>query len=269
VHGNLTAYQAVLDDIEARGITRVVSLGDHLGKGPRGSACVAMTQQRCEAAVLGNWEAFLTSGEPVQPLGRWARDEVTPEQLAWLAALPFCHDLVLSGRRVRLFHASAGSVFTRVSYDHTWEEFHAMFVPTTATGPGPAPHVVGCGDIHGTYLQSDENKTLFNVGSVGNPLDATTASYAVLEGVADADSGPFSIAFTRVAYDIEAEIRVAAAVGMPEAAEYAVIVKSWARSRSTRASPIATAGVSTPPPEVSGSRARQSADSPSMTAVAA
>ncbi|MEP6797553.1 MAG: metallophosphoesterase family protein [Lapillicoccus sp.] len=221
VHGNLTAYQAVLDDITARGITRVISLGDHIGKGPRGSACVALTQQRCEAAVLGNWEAFLTSGGPVQPVGRWAREEVTPEQLAWLAGLPFCHDLVLSGRRVRLFHASAGSVFDRVSYDHTWEEFHAMFVPTPATGDGPAPDVVGCGDIHGTYLQGDDNKTLFNVGSVGNPLDAPTASYAVLEGLPDAGSGPFSIAFTRVAYDIEAEIAIAAQVGMPEVEEYA------------------------------------------------
>lgn len=305
VHGNLTAYQAVLDDIDARGITRVISLGDHLGKGPRGSACVALTQERCEAAVQGNWEAFLTNGEPVAPLAAWARDEVTSEQLAWLAALPFCHDLVLSGRRIRLLHASAAGVFTRISYDHTWEEFHAMFTVTEATGPGPTPDVVGCGDIHGTYLQGDEDKTLFNVGSAGNPLDATTASYAVLEGVADADSGPFSVAFVRVAYDIEAEVAVAAASGMPRGAgvcrraaagdlprlsedagarhdprlsiarlarsysRSSVIVKSRARSRSTRASPIATAGVSTPPPEVSGSSARLSADSPSITAVAA
>ncbi len=68
VHGNLTAYQAVLADIEARGITRVVSLGDHIGKGPRGSACVALTQQRCQAAVQGNWEAFLTRpGDELSP----------------------------------------------------------------------------------------------------------------------------------------------------------------------------------------------------------
>ncbi len=36
VHGNVTAYEAVLADIDARGITRVVNLGDVVGKGPRG-----------------------------------------------------------------------------------------------------------------------------------------------------------------------------------------------------------------------------------------
>ena len=223
VHGNLTAYVAVLADIEARGITRVVSLGDHIGKGPRGSACVALTQQRCQAAVQGNWEAFLTRpGDELSPGARWWHDELSDDDLAWLAALPFCHDLVLSGRRVRLLHASATSVFNRVSYNHTWEQFHGMFLRTRATGDGPAPDVVGCGDLHGTYLQGDEERTLFNVGSVGNPLDATTASYAVLEGVAGADSGPFSVAFVRVSFDVEAEIAAATELGMPQLEEYAV-----------------------------------------------
>lgn len=89
--------------------------------------------------------------------------------------------------------------------------------------PTPLPDVVGCGDIHGTYLQGDENRTLFNVGSVGNPLDATTASYAVLEGIVDSTAAaPFGIQFVRVPYDIEAEIAAATDLGMPELDEYAV-----------------------------------------------
>jgi predicted phosphodiesterase len=40
IHGNVTALRAVLADIEARGITRVVNLGDVVGKGPRGSEAV-------------------------------------------------------------------------------------------------------------------------------------------------------------------------------------------------------------------------------------
>ncbi len=42
VHGNLTAFEAVLADIEARGITRVFNLGDVVGKGPRGSEAIAL-----------------------------------------------------------------------------------------------------------------------------------------------------------------------------------------------------------------------------------
>lgn len=51
VHGNLTAYRAVLDDLERRGITRVLNLGDLVGKGPRGAECIELTQERCEVTV--------------------------------------------------------------------------------------------------------------------------------------------------------------------------------------------------------------------------
>lgn len=226
VHGNLTAYEAVLADIDARGITRVVNLGDTVGKGPRGSACVALTQQRCEATVQGNWEVFLTGADYEGP-ALWWRDELDPQQQRWLAGLPFHHDLVLSGRRVRMLHASPQGVFNRVSYRHTPEQYAGMFLNTEHTGDGPAPSCVLYGDIHGTYLEGDDNQTLVNVGSVGNPLDATTASYVVLEGVADSMApAPFGVQFVRVPFDTEAEIAVAEASGMPEAREYAVELRT-------------------------------------------
>ena len=40
VHGNLTALEAVLADIDSRGITRIFNLGDYVGKGPRGRQVV-------------------------------------------------------------------------------------------------------------------------------------------------------------------------------------------------------------------------------------
>ena len=46
VHGNVTALEAVLADIQARGITRVVNLGDVIGKGPRGSERYGWSVQR-------------------------------------------------------------------------------------------------------------------------------------------------------------------------------------------------------------------------------
>jgi predicted phosphodiesterase len=225
VHGNLTAYEAVLADIDARGISRIVNLGDNVGKGPRGAACVRLTRDRCEATVQGNWEAFLSTGadEPAA----WWWDELGPDEQEWLAALPFHHDIVLSGRRVRMLHASPQGVFSRVSYRHTPEQYAGMFVNTEHTGDGPEPSCVVYGDIHGTYLEGDDNQTLVNVGSVGNPLDATTASNVVLEGVADSqEPAAFGIQFIRVPFDTEAEIAVAEASGMPEISEYAVELRT-------------------------------------------
>ena len=225
VHGNLTAYQAVLADIDARGITRVVNLGDVVGKGPRGAECVRLTREREIATVQGNWEAFLSTG--ADGPAAWWWDQLDPDQRIWVAALPFHHDLVLSGRRVRMLHASPQGVFSRVSYLHSQEDYERMFLNTEHTGNGPEPSCVLYGDIHGTYLQGDDNQTLVNVGSVGNPLDATTASYVVVEGVADSlDPAPFGIQFVRVPFDTEAEIAVAFASGMPEAREYAIELRT-------------------------------------------
>ena len=126
----------------------------------------------------------------------------------------------------RLFHASQVSEFHRVNYDHTKEEFRAMFTNTDFTGDGPPPSVVGYGDIHGTYLEVDLGLTLFNAGSVGNPLDAPGAPYVVLEGEIDAavscGMAAVSITFVRVPYDVEAEIAVARELGMPDVDAYAL-----------------------------------------------
>lgn len=226
VHGNLTAYESVLADIAARGIASVVNLGDVVGKGPRGAECVRLTREREVVTVQGNWEAFLTGADYEGP-ARWWLDQLDPGQADWLAALPFSHDLVLSGRRVRMLHASPQGVFNRVSYRHTPEQYAGMFLNTEHTGDGPPPSCVLYGDIHGTYLEGDDNQTLVNVGSVGNPLDATTSSYVVLEGVLGSDApAPFGVQFVRVPFDTEAEIAVAEASGMPEAQEYAIELRT-------------------------------------------
>lgn len=226
VHGNLTALEAVLADIGARGITRIVNLGDLAGKGPRGSAVVDRCREACEVTVRGNWDDALRGLGPdnpdARPAYRWWNAELRPDQLDWLATLPLSHDLILSGRRIRLFHASAVSPHVRVHRDHTDEEFDGMFASTPMTGDLPAPDVVGYGDVHVAYVETRDGRTLFNTGSVGNPLDDPTSVYAVLEGdPGSADrSAPLRIEHVRVPYDVDAEVAVAHAAGMPEAAAW-------------------------------------------------
>ena len=223
VHGNLTAYEAVLADIDARGISRVVNLGDFVGKGPRGAEVVELSRDRCQVNVRGNWDDFIPADpDRLSEPARWWRDELKLEQLPWLATLPRSHDLLISGRRVRLFHASATSVHTRVPRIHGDAEYDGMFARTELTGDGPVPTVVGYGDIHTTYLEVRGGRTLFNAGSVGNALDEPTAAYVVIEGLVDEPApAPFGIQFARVPYDVEAEIAVARERGMPELEEYA------------------------------------------------
>jgi predicted phosphodiesterase len=231
VHGNVSALQAALADIEARGITRVVNLGDVVGKGPRNADAVKLARERCEVTVRGNWDAYIARGDVrTSQTGAWTRDQLSVSDLDWLAALPGTFELLLSGRRIRLFHASQVNELTRVRIRHTDDEFRQMFSNTPFTSdfraggaePGSTPDVVGYGDIHSAYLKADEGRTLFNAGAVGNHLDAPSAPYVILEGVADsAEPAPFSVSFVRVDYDIEAEISIARGLGMPDVDAYA------------------------------------------------
>jgi protein phosphatase len=231
VHGNVTALTAVLDDIRSRGIATILNLGDVAGKGPRGSECVRLTREHCAVTIRGNWDDFMPKppdrDRPRHPAVEWWREELTGEDRDWLLSLPLSHDLLVSGRRVRLVHASAESVYVRVFPRHTDAEFDGMFAATDLTGPGSAPDVVCYGDIHYAYMRHREGRTLVNAGSVGNSLDEPTACYVILEGaVGSTPPAPFGVQFVRVPYDVEAEIAAATALGMPELDQYAAELRT-------------------------------------------
>ena len=228
VHGNVTAYEAVLADIAHRGIEHVVNLSDLIGKGPRGSECIRMTRERAIPTVRGNWDTFIAR-DTVQPWehGQWVRDTLSEDERHWLATLPNVHEIVLSGQPIRFFHASPVSEFHRVFAPTTEEEHRAFVAQTAFTGDGPVPTIVGYGDIHGAYLAVDYGITVFNAGSVGNALDGPGAPYVVLEGTLprgdlDEPAGHVGITFVRVPYDVEAEVAVAEELGMPGADAYAL-----------------------------------------------
>lgn len=227
VHGNLTALEAVLADIDERGVSRIFNLGDYVGKGPRGREVVARCQERCEVNLLGNWDDFLPDPDRHDDDAlRWWLSELAPGQGEWLRTLPFCVDLSMSGRRIRLMHASAETVHRRVRFVKTEAEFLGQFANTPATiaavGDGPTPDVVGYADTHDPFYETQlESRTLFNTGSAGNAMGDPTASYVVLDGTLDSsEPASFSIGFVRVPYDVEAELAVARRLGAPNYAGY-------------------------------------------------
>ena len=220
IHGNLPALEAALDDIRRRGIGTIICLGDLVGKGPSGAEVVDICRKVCDSTVLGNWDAMV-AGTHDHPVNVWHRSQLGSARLAYLRELPAVTDLLLSGRVVRLFHASQQGIFHRVHQYGSREAHLAMFDNTAFTGNDSWPDIVGYGDIHIGYLKSFENKCLFNAGSVGNPLDITEACYAVLEGqVGSTSPGPWTISLVRVPYDIEESIRQAERSGMPDIEAY-------------------------------------------------
>ena len=59
VHGNAIALRAVVEELDAERIERVVCLGDVCQGGPEPEACVDLLAERGWPTVLGNADAFV------------------------------------------------------------------------------------------------------------------------------------------------------------------------------------------------------------------
>lgn len=237
IHGNIPALEAVLHDIRARDVSRILCLGDLVGKGPDGARAIDICREVCAVTVKGNWDEHILRDRD-DPTIRWNQARLGPDRMAYLADLPTTIDFVMSGKQVRLFHASHGGIYHRVHMDDTSANHMAMFTNTPFTGDAVVPDVVGYGDIHAAYLKSFDQRLLFNVGSVGNPLDLTQAAYGILEGqYDDTRHSPFSIQLIRVPYDIERAIRDAEQAQMPELQLYIDELRTaryrWASKNAT------------------------------------
>lgn len=225
IHGNVTALDKVLSDIKQRGIKRIFCLGDLIGKGPSSYKTLNMIKETCEVVLLGNWDDFMQ--RPIEiPEIKWHQDQLGQIEMEYLSTLPFHYDFYMSGKYVRLFHASAKSIYHRVvPMRDSYEEKLAMFDNTEMIMPleeGKIPDVVGYGDIHAALIDPVyPQKTLFNAGSVGNSLDIPLATYVVMHGIYKSkEEGPFSLEIIRLPYDIDREMEIAKTMNMPEAEAY-------------------------------------------------
>ncbi len=217
IHGNLTALEAVLNDIEKRSVDRIFCLGDLVGKGPRGSECIELVRKYCDKVIQGNWDVFI-QGETENETIKWTQSHLTEEDYRYLASLPFHIEFELNGKLIRCFHASPRSVFERIAPDyHPLEKCLTLFENSEQTESQHlqrTPDIIFYGDIHMTLLRSYELGILCNVGSVG--LDLIDATYVIIDG----SFGTNSINFLRVSYDRELELSVARKLGMVGYEEY-------------------------------------------------
>ncbi|MDF2962911.1 MAG: serine/threonine protein phosphatase, partial [Paenibacillus sp.] len=239
IHGNFTALEAVCKDISRRRIKRVICLGDLVGKGPQPVQSVERVRELCEVTLQGNWDHSINQPHNKESV-LWQQSQLSTEHLEYLNQLPFSYDLHLSGKWIRLFHASSKSLYHRVTRKASKKEKLSLFEHTEMTGfpdldatasedadvenattPARTPDVVGYGDIHVPFVQTVKNKhkqglILFNTGSVGAPYDGIPqASYSILEGNPGHGDESFGIQLVRVPYDVEKAVAIAEQLQLP------------------------------------------------------
>lgn len=241
VHGNLTALEAVISDIENRGISKIFCLGDSVIKCANPDKVIDLLRKKCEVMLLGNCDEIIC--RPDIELGRfWSRDKIGEDRANFVYNLPVSYEFYMSGHLIRLFHASPISLehvfnpmfpnsdtiyFNKIITDPNDLFKNTEFIGKTENEP--VPDVVGYGHLHTPNIYRFGNKTIFNVGSVGVPVEmvnegeenssskfSTMSSYMILEGESNSKKlSPICFTLVRIPYDIDKEIEFLKNSDMP------------------------------------------------------
>jgi putative phosphoesterase len=231
IHGNRWALEAVLQDIDRRGIQDVVNLGDSL-YGPLDPAGTArMLLPRSFPTVRGNEDRIIVDPPPARvdsPTLRFVRERLGPQDLQWLDALSLT---TVVRERFRLFHGS-------LERD---DEYLLQVVSSMGVTPRPLMSVAAmlttvrepvvlCGHDHTPRcLHPSGDKLVVNPGSVGLPAytDDLPRPHAMATGTPHAryaivswNSGGWSVQELAVDYDWESAAAAATRNGRPDWAHW-------------------------------------------------
>ena len=241
VHGNITALNTVLGDIKKRNIDKIFCLGDSIIKCVNPDLVIDKLREVCEVILLGNSDYTICRPE-AKNKNFWTRNKIGEDRANFIANLPISHEFYMSGHLIRLFHASPyaldsiynpmfsnkGTPYPGSEIDNPLDLFkNTEFIGKTDNDP--EPDIVGYGHIHTPCLVRIKNKTLFNPGSVGVPVEmlndnindksnkfSTLASYIIIEGDYESTSlGSISFNLVRVPYDISKELSYLEASDIP------------------------------------------------------
>lgn len=151
----------------------------------------------------------------------WNQSILSESEREYLYNLPFCYEFYMSGSLVRLFHATPEVDNKAIVNEDKIETKIKMFYPSERTISQNVADIVIYGHIHHPYMDKLYNKTLINVGSVGNSFDVirnpekdsnvletTKSNYLIIEGEYGSKeyTSEISFQFIKVPYDIDREL---------------------------------------------------------------
>ena len=206
IHGNLTALEAVVKDIEQQAPDQIWCGGDLGWLGPSATECIAYVRDAGWPTVKGNTDVWIT-GDPQTVEDEEARKrhqvvaaqhDISEDDARWLVSLPIGHS---GPGSLLMVHGTPESPFTAPFP----EEPPAAFTPYE----GKAGLVI-FGHVHVPFVrQLSDGTVVANPGSVGLPADGTTASYMLVD-----QHGPgWTIRHRRVEFDVASVMEQARAMG--------------------------------------------------------
>jgi predicted phosphodiesterase len=217
----MPALEAVLADIDKRGLTHLYCLGDLVGYGTFPNEVITAIRQRNIPTIMGNYDlgvghdsddcgcAYKTA--EAKALGErsitWSNAQTTAENKAYLRQLADNIPLHLGDLKVVLVHGSPRRINEYLYADRPETGLERLLDMAEAD-------VLVCGHTHLPYHRVlSSGRHLINAGSVGKPKDNDPrAGYVVLS----AEKSELSVDFIRVPYDIEKTAQAIEAAEMPD-----------------------------------------------------
>jgi diadenosine tetraphosphatase ApaH/serine/threonine PP2A family protein phosphatase len=229
LHSNLEALEACLADAAGRKYDRALVLGDLVGYCADPNGVVERVQALAPAAIVrGNHDKVACGLEladgfnaVAKRAAHWTHDTLTPENRAWLAALP--RGPVIVDELVEICH---GSPFDEDAY--IFDELDAVRALKTSQRPiclfghthwpvtfelnGGRVETIGASERWVDRLTlRPESKYMLNPGSVGQPRDGDPrAAYAIVDTVT------MTADLIRVGYPIETTQAKVIKAGLPD-----------------------------------------------------
>lgn len=225
VHGNRTAFEAVLADLRQTSPDLILHGGDLADGGASPVEIVDRIRDLGWQGVVGNTDEMLFMPESLQDFARQSpqlqplfaaveeiavatREALGAERLGWLRSLP---RMQIRGP-MALVHASPESRWRAPAPAASDAELESVY------GPLGRPIAVYA-HIHRSYIRSVAGMIVANTGSVSLSYDGDRrAAYLLLD-----ESKP---AIRRVEYDVDSELEALAASGLPHAGWMARILES-------------------------------------------
>ncbi|MGI8586322.1 MAG: metallophosphoesterase family protein [Chloroflexia bacterium] len=207
IHANLPALEAVLADMDARGLHDRYCLGDLVGYCVWPNEVIAAVREPGTPTIMGNYDLGVgtTSDDcgcaykdpAAEALGHrsiaWSNTHTTDEGKAYLRTLVPAISLAIGDLRLRLVHGSPRRVNEYLYADRPDSSLERLLDLAEA-------EVLVCGHTHMPYHRVlPSGRHVVNAGSVGKPKDGDPrACYVVLDAV----GGELQVEFVRVPYDV-------------------------------------------------------------------
>lgn len=244
IHGNVTALDAVLGDIEAHGVTERYCLGDLVGYGPRPGEVIDRVRSTGDPVIRGNYDDGVgyrkgecgcyygtpearSDGEASYAFTDAALDDARHQ---YLTTLLDEYRFEADGVRVLLTHGSPRRINEYLMLDRP--DWHLAKLAEQAEAD-----VICFGHIHIPYhrtvrLESGRIAHFISDGSVGKPKDGdpracwarvTIGTAEQIDAAAPSDVSAecaggawVGVSFHRVAYDVDTVAAEMRSAGLPE-----------------------------------------------------